>query len=318
MSDEESPLKPPPSQAIEPRRRIITTRGRPRNNNDVITLESWIQSCRLDQDKTGPCTAYALVHKPLDKELHTVTLGGSPGRTDGELAKLFLGVAQSYADGLPGMQQFELLAFYSKDEPEAFRPFMLSGRTEYEGGATEAPDKTGMTAQSMRLTEILVQGSFRSQESMAKIMRETMQDIGAENRSLRQENMGMFDILKNLLVEREKMAHNRQMEEAQYARATAERAAWLKMAPPLVNSIVGKEVFPQSSADTALITAAVEHMSPEQLQMLSGILPPEVWGPLATRMQQILEEKEKLKLQVQEIAKLSAPIEADDPQAGEV
>jgi hypothetical protein len=318
MSDDRDPpiQSPPKPTALDRPRRIITTRGRSRSG-DAVTLETWIQGARIDQDKDGPCTGFALAHRPTDKELHFVQLGGSPGRTDAELANVFLGVAQSYADGTSGVQSFELMAFYGRNEPEAFKPFQISGKTEFEGGATEPPDKTGQTAQGMRLTEMLVQGSFRAIETMHRASRDMMQDMGAENRDLRGENREMFKVLKELLIEREKLAHDRQMEEMQYKRQSEERAMWLKMAPPLVNSVMGKEVFPVSTADTALITAAVEHLSQEQLQLLSGVLPPEVWGPLATRMQQILEEKEKNRLRSVELAKLAAPVEVDDPMAGE-
>jgi hypothetical protein len=312
MSDDD---QIPPVKSLE-KRRIINTRGRSRSS-DAITLEGWLQSCRTDQDKGKPCSAYSLVHRPSDKELHSVVLGGSPGRSDADLATLFLGVAQSYAEGISGVQSFELLAFYGSNEPEAFKPFQISGRTEFDGMATEGPDKQGVTAQGMRLTEMLVQGSFRAIESGHRASREMMADMGGENRELRAENREMFRIMKELMIEREKIAHERQMEEARYQRASEERAMWLKMAPPLVNSVMGKEVFPVSTADTALITAAVEHLSQEQLQLLSGVLPPEVWGPLATRMQQILEEKEKNRLRSVELARLAAPLEADDPLAGE-
>lgn len=305
----------PPIKSLE-KRRIVNTKGRSRSS-DAITLEGWLQGCRTDQDKGAPCSGYSLVHRPSDKELHAVTLGGSPGRSDAELASLFLGAAQSYAEGISGVQSFELLAFYGGNEPEAFKPFQISGRTEFDGMATEGPDKVGVTAQGMRLTEMLVQGSFRAIEQVHRASRDMMQDMGSENRELRQENRDLFRVVKDMLVEQAKQNHERQMEEARYQRASEERATLMRMAPALVNSIVGKDVFPQSTADTALITAAVEHLSPEQLQLLSGVLPPEVWGPLATRMQQILEEKQKNMLRTKELAKFAEPTEADDPLAGE-
>jgi hypothetical protein len=314
MSDDSPPISPA-SKALE-KRRIITTRGRSRSG-DAVALETWINNARIDQDKDGPCTAFALVHRPSDRELHFIQLGGSPGRSDAELAAVFLGHAQSYADGMSSVQSFELLAFYGRNEPESFKPFQISGKTEFDGGATEPPDERGAKAQSMRLTEMIVQGSFRAVETMQRAARDMVSDMGSENKDLRAENREMFKVLKELLVEREKLAHDRQIEQMRYQRTSEERAMWLKMAPPLVNSMMGKEVFPVSTADTALITAAVEHITPEQMQLLSGVLPPEVWGPLATRMQQILEEKEKNRIRGEELARLAAPVEADDPQAGE-
>lgn len=319
--DRYDPVPPPaPNRALE-KRRIITTRGRSRSG-EMMRLEAWIQTARIDTDKDGPCTAFALVHKPSDKELHFVQLGGSPGRSDEELARVFLQVAQGYADGMSGVQSFEMLAFYGSsgdrpNEPQAYQPFQLTGKTEFEGGATEAPDERGMKAQGMRHLESAMGLAFRNIETMHRASHELMRDMGIENRELRTENRSMFALMKELLVEREKLSHDYQMKQLEYSRSSEERAMWLKMAPPLVNSVMGKDVFPVSTADTALIEAAVEHLTPEKLQMLSAVLPPAVWGPLATRMQEILEEKEKGRMRSQELARLASPIAEDDPQAGE-
>ena len=169
----------------------------------------------------------------------------------------------------------------------------------------------------MRLTEMLVQGAFRAIESGHKISREIMQDISGENKDLRAENRELFRVVKDMLVEQAKQNHERQMEEARYQRQSEERATLMRMVPALANSVLGKEIFPQSTADTALITTAVEHLTPEQLSMLGTVLPPEVWGPLSARMTQILEEKEKNRLRSKEIALATPPVDANDPMAGE-
>lgn len=296
--------------------KIVNIRGRSRNGM-AVTLESWINHARTDTDKEKPCSGYALVHRPSDKELHTVTLGGSPGKSDQEMADMFLGIAQSYAEGMSGVQSFEMLAFYGSNEPQGFKPFQISGRTEFDGLATEGADKHGALAQGMRLTEMMVQGSFKQLSHMHDATRLMMQDMGSENMNLRKENREMFTVLKELLVEREKLAHDRQIEEMRYQRSTEERALWLRMAPPLINNILGKDIFPQSTADTALIEAAVEHLTPEHMNILSTVLPPQLWGPLASRMQQIIEEKEKNKMRVKELAAQSAPTDINDELAGE-
>ena len=79
---------------------LVHVRGRTRGGLSV-TFEKWIQDTRLDQEKGKPCSGYSLVHRPSDKELQSVLLGAN-SKTDQEYADMFLGVAQSYAEGIAG------------------------------------------------------------------------------------------------------------------------------------------------------------------------------------------------------------------------
>lgn len=63
------------------------------------------------------------------------------------------------------------------------------------------------------------------------------------------------------------------------------------MAPALVNSIAGREVFPQSSEDTALVDAIAEGVKPEQIAMLAHLVPPSLAGPLMDRLGRALDAK---------------------------
>ena len=297
--------------------KIITMRGRTRNGTSV-SLETFINRCRTDSDKVKPVSAYALVHHPSGKEIHSVTLGGQGGKTDSEMADMFFNMATSYAEGISGIQNFELLAFFGGETPEAYQPFAVSGRTEFDGLSTEGPDKAGALAQGMRLTEMMVQGCFRQLSSMHEQSRHMMQDMQSDNRELRTENREMFGILKNLLVEREQREHDRALEEMRFQRASEERAMWMRMAPPLINNILGKEIFPQNTADTALIETIVDHITDDQIQILSTVLPPTLWGPLSSRMSQIIAEKEKNKLRLKELAQSAEPVVPTDDHIGEM
>ena len=92
----------------------------------------------------------------------------------------------------------------------------------------------------------------------------------------------------------------------------------MKFAPPLINTVLGKEIFPQSVADTALIDSIANHLSEEQIEMLatSNLFPPVVWGPLAQRLDHALKKKEEERARVRELTSTSAIIRNDDPDAG--
>jgi hypothetical protein len=296
--------------------KIVSLRGRSRNSLSV-TMEAWIAHARTDTEKANPCSHFALVHRPSDKEIDAIQLGGSPGKSNQELADRFLAAATSYAEGIAGVQQFELLGFYGTDNPEAFKPFTITGRTEFDGLSTEAPDGKGALAQGMRLTEMMVQGTFKVLSETHRMLNETHDRLNAENRELRVENREFFGILKELMVNEAKRMSEERLQQMQYERQTQERLALMRMAPALVNNIIGKEIFPQSTTDTALISAISEHITPEHVQMMTAVLPPEVMGPLAARLAQIQEEKNKIAARATELAKQSEVVSPQDPLLGE-
>jgi hypothetical protein len=296
--------------------KIVSLRGRSRNGLSV-TIENWIMNARTDTEKGHACTQFALVHRPSDKEIDSFTLGGSPGKSDQEVADRFIAAATSYAEGIAGVQQFELLAFYNTNEPQGFKPFTITGRTEFDGLSTEAPDGKGALAQGMRLTEMMVQGTFKVLSETHRMLNETHDRLNNENRDLRTENREFFGILKELMINEAKRVSEEKTQQQQYERQTQERLALMRMAPALVNNIVGKEIFPQSTTDTALITAISEHITPEQVQMMTGVLPPELMGPLAARLAQIQEEKNKIAARANELAKQTEVMDKQDPLLGE-
>jgi hypothetical protein len=87
--------------------------------------------------------------------------------------------------------------------------------------------------------------------------------------------------------------HTQKMTEMEYERSTAERKKLMGFIPPLVNTVTGKEIFPQATSDTALVETITESLTEEQVQQLMGILPAELAGPLANRMLQHMEKKKR-------------------------
>ena len=87
--------------------------------------------------------------------------------------------------------------------------------------------------------------------------------------------------------------HERAMQEHRYARETAEREAMLRLLPSLANTITGREVFPQSTADTDLLEKIALSVPPEYVQAITGQLPPALAGVLMQRFAKVYEDREK-------------------------
>ncbi len=116
-------------------------------------------------------------------------------------------------------------------------------------------------------------------------------------------------IMKEIMLEKTLNAHDLRMKEAAYARSTGERDKLMKLGPALINQITGKEVFPQSAADSAILEGIVEHVDFETIQkiVVSGgkggkELPPELVGMLMGRFTQIQEKKNADAVRIKQLA----------------
>lgn len=252
------------------------------------TLDQWIRDALVDPDKEGRCTSMALVHisgpNAAEKEIHTIRFGPKPHEPR-ELAALFRGKAESYAAETTGVQTFCVLAFYdNRSEPQARKPLMVHGENDYGGLATEPPTKEGQTMQGMRHMEAVIQLAFRQTQMLFDASNQTTKALLDQNRQLMQENRDSFEIVKELMIKQIEGQHQHEMQALQYQRTSAERAKWIGMAPALVNSLTGKNIFPQNAGDTALIETMMDSLDEQTIQQLSTLIKPEVWAPLAARM----------------------------------
>ncbi len=256
------------------------------------TLDQWVRECLVDPDKDGKCTAMTLVHMQgqAEKELHTVRLGGKPWDPK-DLAGLFRGKAEAYAAELMGTQTFNILAFYAdRGEPQARKPFVLQGETDHHG-MTEPPTKEGQTMQGMRHMEAVIQLAFRQTAMLFEQSQHTVTALVQQNGTLMRENRESFEMMKELMIRQIQTDDERAMKRLEYERKSSERSKWLGMAPALVNTLTGRDIFPQSNADTALIDAVVDSIDEEGISKLSTIIKPEVWAPLASRMAKRLQAR---------------------------
>lgn len=249
------------------------------------TLDQWIRDALIDPDKEGKCTSMALVHMhgQNERELHAVKFG--PKAWDPkELAAMFRGKAESYAADIVGAQTFNLLAFYDhRSEAQNRKPFIIQGEHDSHGLTTEPPTKEGQIMQGMRHMEAVIQLAFQQTRMLFESSNAMLTTLATQNTRLIQENRDSFEIVKELMIKQIERDDERAMKRLEFERRTTERSHWLGLAPALVNSIVGREVIPQSTADSKLIDQLIESLDHDDIQKLAGVIKPEIWALLADR-----------------------------------
>jgi len=115
--------------------------------------------------------------------------------------------------------------------------------------------------------------------------------VGDQNAVLLKENIDALSIVKEVMMTQANEEAQAAMALAEYKRKTEERAKVIELLPPMANQLFGREIFPQSLADTTLIENITKSLTEEQLAQLMSILKPEQAALLAPRMEKILKEQ---------------------------
>jgi hypothetical protein len=272
-----------------------------------VTLQRWLEECASDPDKDGPLSMLVLEHIQGNQgnPIHRVKCGAGKTLDTKKMAALFQGRAETHAGGIDGMQQFRMLAFFAgSNEAESFYPFKVAGPLDggTHGLGTEPPTEVGQRMQHMRHNEALVVGLMRERAlvfdrmfDMYAPMQRMVESLTQRNTALERENLEMLQTFKELSVSRSESAQAQALEVAKYNRQTKERAALLTLLAPAANQLLGREIFPQSTADTALVEAIAENVDPARLGDLVQALnlPPEKLALLVGRLQQVAEKRTK-------------------------
>lgn len=286
-------------------------------------MDVWIREAMTDPDKDAEITSIVLVHMVggTPKPIHKIQFGKGKSYQPDTMASVFRGNAESVCQALSNTQIFQLMAFYgNRSEPEKFMSFSMPGGADMDETTSEPPTEDGQRRQMMRWDNNLLTQVYRRQnmldETFIKVLQQQNQMVAMQNeriRGLMEENMEAVAIVKQIMVEQETKTHEHRMSELEYHRKTQEREKLLKMAPPLINRITGREVFPQATEDSAIIEAVAEHLPMEKVMELAGSLPPEVVGMLMSRFSQAIEKKQK---EAEERKRLAASgVNHPDPEA---
>ena len=280
--------------------------------NGKFTLERWIHAACNDQDKrkadgveVAACTSITVCHMQGTeaREIHTIHLDGR--QEPQSMARLLRSKAEAYCSELPGKQTCCLQAFYEESEsPQATQPFGVDGQMDLGGNGlmTESPTTNGQLQQAMRHNEALMQGAFGAMNKAFEYMQRAADNLSRQNEalardnaSLREENADAFNVVRDITMAAADTRHEKMMQQLEHQRKTDERKRWLKMAPMLINTVLGREVFPAGNADTALVETIAESLSDDDFGKLASAFggKPELMGPLMARFNAAMEKKQK-------------------------
>ena len=278
-----------------------------------FSLESWILDAVNDTSFKGgengiplACTRIAVCHMSSvgPREIYTCMLDGVSSPE--QIAKRLKYKADEFCSDIGGQQTCSLQAFFGDEtEPRLMRPFMPIAKLSFGDGnglATEGPTNAGQVQQALRHNEAVMQGGFQamaraSEISLknAELMARMVETLALANQKLLAENMDAVAVVKEATLDMSDRLHSQEMAQLEHGRTSAERKKWLSMAPMLINTVLGREVFPASSADTALVEQIMDSLSNDDVAKLSGMLSPELMGPIMNRFTQLTEKREREK-----------------------
>lgn len=284
------------------------------------STEEWLIEATTDTEKGGDCFALALVHytgqQPTEVDRVLIPCSTMSLR---EIASRFDARIKERIRDMSGVQQCALLAFYgTSSEPGAQRPFTLTGVLEHPGLVTEPPTGTGVLTQVMRQNELLLssmvtgmRGMTEGYQQLAKSALEREAMATEEISRLRNELSDAWNIVRNIGVQAQSENLDREIKLKKEERTNTLIERVMKWAPALINTITQKQVFPQTSHDTALVEGLLSEMQPEHIQMLSAFVPPHVMGLVSTRAQQIFADRKAKELEMADAKRLEAGTSAE-------
>jgi len=264
----------------------------------------WVKERLEDVEQEGSLAIVGLVHfdsHSRESEIFSMKAGsGNWGKAD-LMANSLYSYSARHSRGLIGAQQFNLQATYgSSGKPTRFLPFGLPGMLQFgsvAGGglATEAPSAHGQASQGMRLAELVTQGMIAQINPTFHVQANLIDRLMRRGAELEGENRELFIALRAELEKSVQASHERRMREFEYTRTTEERKRLIKILPALANVMTGKEVFPISAEDTALIEALCENVSEDEVKGLTtmvGQRSPELASLMMARFRDIQKKKD--------------------------
>lgn len=296
------------------------------------SLDVWIRNAMTDEDKDGPLTALYLRHMvngAPSQIIHKITFGkaGKSYMPD-QLARTLYGVADGLAGGLPGVQVFKVEAVYNdRPEAEAFYTFQRRGQA-FDEGASELPNEQGERAQRMRTNDNLMALTFKRQQQLddafnqiITTQNETIRMLGMRVNELTHENVEAFNIVRDMMGQQALNQHEYRMKEIaeQNKQALIQKA--VQLGPPLINQLTGREVFPQSTEDTAILDAVAEAIDPDKIHQLMHAInvsdKPELVAMIMTRFNKALEKKAQKEQERKALLQASKHLDGENDAAGD-
>jgi len=117
----------------------------------------------------------------------------------------------------------------------------------------------------------------------------------AREAEMRKEVMEAQMIVRDVIFNMRKEAHEARMEELKFQRESQERAMLGKALPSILAQLTGRDITTEAHADSELIDAIATKVSPEQIKQLMamGIIPQEVGALLVARFAKAIEKQKQ-------------------------
>jgi hypothetical protein len=254
-------------------------------------LYHWVADCLSDENKAGKVNRITLLHAIREDhhvEVYSFTKAPFEAKAIGELLEA---KAEFHAQDLPGPQQFVIAVCWDDSpSPQAHHPFTVNRSIAGTGFVETGESRNAMIQQQKILAET-TKHMLEQSSSLFRLQNETTAPLYRHYSELMHENRAMFETMKELMISMHDKRHEQRKDELKYVRDTEERRKWISFIPLLANTLLGREVFPQNSADSAILDAAADNLSPEEVMMLATKIPPELMGPLSARNEKYLAEK---------------------------
>jgi hypothetical protein len=287
-------------------------------------VREWIAEQLGDVTQDGALSILGLTHVQAtgeEKEIFSMKVGQPRWGKADEMGDLISGFAERHARGVVGQQQFNLCAvFGSSGKASRWLPFGLQGVVAFGpigggGLGTEGATEQGMRQQGMRMGEMVVQGTFSQIRHVNEAQNVLVDRLMRRLAELENDNRELFLALRKELENTVQLAHERRMKELEFMRSTEERKKLIRLFPALANAITGREVFPESREDTALIESLCEGVSEDEVKMLAqmiGTKSPELSALIMNRFVAIQKKKDE---EAAELRVLSRQALGGDPEA---
>lgn len=281
-------------------------------------IEKWVRRVltdpmllRSNEDGARTCVMISLMHRTsgISSEVQTLKLGSKQWDPK-QLAEMFSAIADEHASGLSssesgsGQEAYQLVAFFSDDPtlPQCPLPLMRkTGPLVLDGDpiVTEPPTPKGELAQGMRHRDGWMAFTLEMNARMYATMSGIIDRLSTRLQTVEKENQDTIEIAKEMVLERAADSHNHRMAELDFERKSEERKRIMAAAPPLINQLLGREVFPASTADSSIIEGLMSDLDEKTIQTLAEILipklKPETAALLMGRFNQAVEQLNKKK-----------------------
>lgn len=251
-----------------------------------VTVQQWIEQALGDADKGVPCSCLSVVYLRglAQEEIHTKELVGPQNSV--QLAEFFIDRACGFAQDLPGLQTFKMLAFYGKAEPQASFPFTVADGQLTAGDNTSyskhEPTQAGVLGQLMKHNENVMQMNGALITAMA-----------TEGMQIRKELAEATMLVRDAVMSMATAGHDNQMKILAFQRESSERKMFAEALPAMVNHLTGREIVPEGFALGKVLEGMAGRIGPNDLQMLvsMGKLTTQEAQALAGHFAKIQEEK---------------------------